>query len=198
MSVPSENNIVTYPGNGSQTVFPYTYRVLDADSLQVVLQLDDGSEEVQSFGTQYTVTGVGDYAGGSIQMAIAPLAGERITIRRKIPAFTQDVDLRNQGAFYAETHEDVFDRIIMMLQQLKTDVDRSAKVTITTAALGFNPEFPNPNPMKMIGWNEDATALVNHDFGTLYDGKIIQGGFYNSNGDPISEEEAVVINAGTY
>lgn len=198
MSVPSENNIVTYPGNGSQTVFPYTYRVLDADNLQVILRLASGLEVEQEFGNQYTVTGVGDYAGGSIQMVIAPLAGERITIRRKIPTFTQDVDLRNQGAFYAETHEDVFDRIIMMLQQLKTDVDRSAKVTITAAATGFKTEFPDPNPMKMIGWNEDATALVNHDFGTLYDGKIVQGGFYNADGDPVSEEEAVVINAGTY
>lgn len=197
MSVPSEINLNSYVCNGSQTSFSYTFRALSADDLQVVV-LTNGVETVKQFGFDYSVNGVGAYEGGSIVMGTAPAAGSRITVRRKIPTFTQDVDLRNQGAFFAETHEDVFDKMTMMMQQLKTDVDRSAKVTISAAASGFTTEFPAPKAMKIIGWNEDATALVNHDFGSLYDGKIIQGGFYDRQGQPLPEEVAAIIDAGRY
>lgn len=198
MSVPSEVNLVTALGNGTQTVFPYTFRVLSADNLQVVLQLEDETEVVKELGTDYSVSGVGSYNGGSVEMNVAPVTGERLTIRRVIPAFTQNVDLRNQGAFFAETHEDVFDLLTMMLQQVKTDVERSAKLTLSASAAGLSLEFPKPNSGKAIGWNDDADALVNLEVGSLYDGKVVQGGFYDQNGEPVPEDQAAIIDAGTY
>lgn len=198
MSVPSEINLVSYIGNGSQKLFPYTFRTFAADDLQVVLEDSDGAETTLTLNTHYTVSGVGSYTGGNVTLTTAPTSTQRITIRRKIPVFVQNTDLRNQGAFFAETHEDAFDLLTMMMQQLKTDLARSAKITISSAAAGVQVEFPKSKPMKIIGWNEDGTELVNHDFGTLYDGKIVQGGFYDQNGEASPEEQAAIINAGTY
>jgi hypothetical protein len=198
MSVPSETNLVSALSNGTQKVYPYTFRVMSADNLQVIVQSKAGVEQTKVLGTDYTVDGVGSYTGGSITLATAPLNGERVTIRRVIPTFTQSVDLRNQGAFFAETHEDVFDQLTMMLQQLKTDVARSAKLNLSSAASGLNVEFPKPKGNRAIGWNDEANALVNLEVGALYDGKTIQGGFYDNTGAPVPEEEAIVITAGTY
>lgn len=198
MSVPSEINMVTAVSNGTQKVYGYTFRVMSADNLQVIVQSKAGVEQTKVLGPDYTVDGVGSYTGGNVNFVTAPLNGERVTIRRVIPTFTQSVDLRNQGVFFAETHEDVFDQLTMMLQQLKTDVARSAKLNLSSAASGLNVEFPKPKGNRAIGWNDEANALVNLEVGALYDGKTIQGGFYDNTGAPIPEEDAIVITAGTY
>jgi hypothetical protein len=59
-------------------------------------------------------------------------------------------------------------------------------------------EFPKPKGNRAIGWNDEANALVNLEVGALYDGKTIQGGFYDNTGAPVPEEDAIVITAGTY
>jgi|688.fasta_scaffold386931_3 hypothetical protein len=198
MSVPAEINLVSYVANGTQTSFAYTYRILSADNLQVVVSDADGVETVKDFGFDYSVNGVGSYNGGAIVFTTAPTSGHRVTIRRVIPNFTQDVDLRNQGAFFAETHEDVFDLMTMMLQQLKTDVGRAAKVKVSTAAAGVSLEFPEPVEGRAIGWNDEGDKLVNLEVGSLYDGKVVEGGFYGSDGNAIPEDQATIIDAGTY
>jgi hypothetical protein len=73
---------------------------------------------------------VGSYSGGSITLASALTDGYALTIVRQVP-ITQETDLRNQGSFFAETHEDVFDRLTMVAQQLQEQIDRSAKLPVT-------------------------------------------------------------------
>lgn len=47
----------------------------------------------------------------------SPLAiGWQISIAREL-APTQETDLRNQGKFFAEVHEDAFDKLTMLIQQ---------------------------------------------------------------------------------
>jgi hypothetical protein len=99
----------------------------------VVTTADDlGIETELVLGDDYTVSGVGSYSGGSITLDTALTDGYAMTISRVLP-FTQETDLRNQGAFYAETHEDVFDRMAMVNQQLQEQIDRSAKLPITSS-----------------------------------------------------------------
>src|SRR5690606_39553808 len=43
---------------------------------------------------------------------------------------SSDLDLRNQGKFFAEIHEDTFDLIVMMAQQQQEQLDRAVKVPI--------------------------------------------------------------------
>ncbi|CCJ88679.1 Phage tail fibers [Cronobacter turicensis 564] len=117
MTVSTEVDHNDYTGNGATTNFDYTFRVFKKTDLVVsVLDLDNNLTEL-ILDTDYTVTGAGGYNGGKVILS-APLAnGWKISISRDVP-LTQETDLRNQGSFFPEVHEDAFDKLTMLIQQV--------------------------------------------------------------------------------
>ncbi|MHA3808607.1 hypothetical protein ACX1EA_23395, partial [Enterobacter bugandensis] len=105
-----------YTGNGVTTSFPYTFRIFKKTDLAVsVVDLNENIT-VLMLDTDYTVTNAGGYNGGNVVLT-APLAnGWKISIARELEP-TQETDLRNQGKFFAEVHEDAFDKLTMLIQQ---------------------------------------------------------------------------------
>lgn len=154
-----------YAGNGSQTVFAYTFKVFAASELQVVLRSAGGIETVQTLTTHYAVSGVGNDGGGNVTMVTAPPSGTTLTIVRNVP-FVQLTDLRNQGGFYPEVHERVFDRLTQQTQQLNDSIGRALQVAVSTPA-GVETTLPSPAPEKLIGWNAAGTGLQNFDASVL-------------------------------
>lgn len=116
MTVSTEVDHNEYTGNGVTTSFPYTFRIFNKSDLFVqVVDLDENITDL-ILDTDYTVTGAGGYTGGSVILS-EPLAnGRKISISRSLPV-TQETDLRNQGKFFAEVHEDAFDKLTMLIQQ---------------------------------------------------------------------------------
>lgn len=106
-----------YTGNGVTTSFPYTFRIFKKTDLAVsVVDLSENIT-VLVLDTDYTVTNAGGYNGGNVVLT-APLAtGWKISIARELEP-TQETDLRNQGKFFAEVHEDAFDKLTMLIQQV--------------------------------------------------------------------------------
>lgn len=106
-----------YTGNGVTTSFPYTFRIFKKTDLAVsVVDLNENITELV-LDTDYTVTNAGGYNGGNVVLT-APLAnGWQISIARELEP-TQETDLRNQGKFFAEVHEDAFDKLTMLIQQV--------------------------------------------------------------------------------
>ncbi|TKB32086.1 MAG: hypothetical protein E5W81_30905, partial [Mesorhizobium sp.] len=119
MTVASETNRSgPYNGNGVTTVFDYEFRIIKETHLKVIKTVTaTGVETTLTLGANYTVSGVGAAGGGQITALVAPVAGETITILRKVP-FVQETDLENQGAYYAETVETVADLAAMRDQEL--------------------------------------------------------------------------------
>lgn len=108
-----------YTGNGVTTSFPYTFRIFQKTDLTVSVLDLNGNLTVLVLDTDYTVTNAGGYTGGSVVLT-APLAnGWQISIARELEA-TQETDLRNQGKFFAEVHEDAFDKLTMLIQQVSS------------------------------------------------------------------------------
>lgn len=122
-----------YSGNGVTTVFAYNFKVFDASELQVVLLDAAGQQTTLTLTTHYSVTGAGAAAGGTVVMATAPASGETLTITRNV-ALTQETDLRQQGGFYPEVHERVFDRLSMGLIQLRELIGRSLRMPVVDAS----------------------------------------------------------------
>lgn len=119
MTVSTEVDHNDYTGNGVTTSFPYTFRIFHKSDL--VVQVVDLSENITelTLDTDYTVTGAGGYTGGNVVLS-SPLAdGYQISISRELPV-TQETDLRNQGKFFAEVHEDAFDKLTMLIQQVRS------------------------------------------------------------------------------
>ncbi|WP_262017010.1 hypothetical protein [Serratia liquefaciens] len=117
MTVSTEISREEYTGNGVTTDFDYRFRVFSADEL--VVSVADTTENISTLvlNTDYTVTGVGSRTGGKVKL-VNPLANAwRISIERDLPV-TQETDVRNQGNFFPEVHEDAWDKLTMLIQQV--------------------------------------------------------------------------------
>ncbi|EOT8682823.1 hypothetical protein ACNENB_001016 [Escherichia coli] len=119
MTVSTEVDHNEYTGNGVTTSFPYTFRIFNKSDLVVqVVDLDENIA-VLALDTDYSVTGAGGYNGGNVILSKALANGYQISISRELPV-TQETDLRNQGKFFAEVHEDAFDKLTMLIQQVRS------------------------------------------------------------------------------
>ncbi|ETS99812.1 hypothetical protein [Providencia alcalifaciens] len=118
MTVSTEISSNEYTGNGVTTDFDYKFRIFKASNLSVTTSDADGDNVVTlRLGTDYTVTDVNKSAGGKVILT-KPLADKhQISIARVIP-IVQETSFRNQGKFLAETHEDAFDYLTMLMQRL--------------------------------------------------------------------------------
>lgn len=116
MTVASELNHNQYTGNGQTTSFDYEFRIFKNSHLLVQVTNLEGVITTLVLGTDYTVTGVGA-SGGKVVLTNPLAAGWAISLDRNLP-IVQETDLRNQGTFYAETHEDAFDYLTMLIQRV--------------------------------------------------------------------------------
>ncbi len=117
MTVSTEIDSEEFTGNGVTTIFPYLFRIPQSSNM-IVTRIDlSDVESLLVLGTDYTITGVGGYFGGNVILNAPLAAGYGLTLVRDLP-ITQETDLRNQGTFFAEVHEDVFDKLTMLIQQV--------------------------------------------------------------------------------
>ncbi|HAO7504646.1 TPA: phage tail protein [Escherichia coli] len=116
MTVSTEVDHNEYTGNGVTTSFPYTFRIFKKSDLVVQVSDLNGNVTKLVLDAGYTVTGAGTYSGGAVVLPSPLAAGWRITIERVLDV-VQETDLRNQGKFFPEVHEDAFDYLTMLIQR---------------------------------------------------------------------------------
>lgn len=115
MTVNTIESSADFDTNGATVNFPFFFKFLANDDLVVTYVDSLGTSTVLALGTHYTVSGAGSEEGGSITTTSA-LASGKLNVSRDMDTY-QQTSLRNQGKFLAETHEDVFDRLTMLIQQ---------------------------------------------------------------------------------
>lgn len=171
MSLASSTNRVDYIGNGTVDTYAYTFRIFSNTDLLVTIRDTNGAETELTLTTHYTVTGVGEASGGNVVLVSGSfnwldadgdlLTDYVITIRRVRP-LTQSTDIRNQGSFFPETHEDAFDHFVMIDQQQDDELSRSAKLPETLTSAEFDPTLPvtmPDNPGLAIVVNDDGDGF---------------------------------------
>lgn len=165
MTISSETSKNTYSGNGSTTVFQYTFRILDEDEISVQLKNNStGVITTQTITTHYTVSGVGESAGGNITFVTAPASGYTVILVRDT-TFTQETDYEEYAAFPAASHENALDKLTMLAQQLNEALVRTLKVD--PAVSGFEGQVVGtPAASNIIRVNSDGDGL---EFSTAVD-----------------------------
>lgn len=124
-----------YTGNGSQTSFPFTFKVFTTADVQVIRTDLAGNETTLVLGTDYTVTlnsNQDSNPGGTVTTTSAPASGFLITLTSQVSA-TQSTDLTNQGGFYPNVINTALDKMTILVQQLKEQVSRAVKVNISSS-----------------------------------------------------------------
>lgn len=122
-------------GNGVTTAFPFTYKVFSASNVQVVLT--DALGVITTLTTGYSISLNADQdnnPGGTVTYPSmgSPLASPAtlLLLGDDLP-YTQENDITNAGRFLPQAVEDSLDKLTILAQQVKADVDNSIRVPDT-------------------------------------------------------------------
>lgn len=137
MTVNSLTNSAEFATDGINRLFPFYFKFLDKKDLVVAFVNSAGVGTTLTLNVDYTVSGEGSEGGGQVTTTVAPAALGRLVVAREMEA-TQKTALRNQGRFFAEVHETVFDRLTMLLQQAMALAGRALR-TSTLEPGGIDP-----------------------------------------------------------
>jgi hypothetical protein len=167
MTVSSTSTKNSYSGDGSTTVFAYTFKIFDDDDIIVILRTDaTGGETVQTKGTHYSVSGVGNAGGGNITFVTAPASGITVVLIRATVQ-TQTTDYTPNDPFPAASHEDALDRLTLMVQDQQEELDRAIKVsrtnTITSSEFTIG---PSDRANKVFAFDANGDFSVTQEIGT--------------------------------
>ena len=177
MTVASSTARVSYSGNGSTTSFSVTFYFLEDSHLQVIIRSSTGTETIKTLGTDYTVSGAGNPAGGSVVFGTAPASGQTVVIVRNVP-LTQQTDYQANDPFPAESHEEALDKLTMLTQQLQDALTRSIKLSATNTM--SSTEFTvgaADRANKILAFDSAGEIAVTQEIGT-YRGNWASGTAY--------------------
>jgi len=121
MAVQEQVPYVNYVGNGVTTAFAYPFKVLEAQDLAVIL-----NDVTQPSGS-YTVSGLGNDAGGTVTFPVAPGAGVAISLQSDV-VLARTTDYQQNGDILAETQDNDFDRIWLALGSVRSLVGGAIRV----------------------------------------------------------------------
>jgi hypothetical protein len=174
-----------YTGDGVTTVYAYDFPIQQTSHLRVT-KATTASPPVETTlteGVDYSVSGAGSATGGNVTLTAAITNGHHLTFRR-ILTLNQQTDIRNQGAFFPEIHEDAFDQFVMMIMQLQEQINRALTFQPTSTKSGYTMADPVAN--KALRWNSTGTAIE------LYDPTAAGGIAYTAPSNPMYSTDADV------
>lgn len=168
MTILSATSRMTYTGNGGASNYSFTYKIFNEEDLLVTVRHPTtGAETELTLTTDYTVT-IASNGTGSITLVDADqawLTGAFLTtawvlVIRRVVDLTQETDIRNQGAFFPENHEDAFDYLMMSIQQVQDEVSRSLKVNETDDPLTLTMPTATERASQFLGFDADGEPIA--------------------------------------
>lgn len=169
MTVSNTTSVVQYTGNGATVNWPTGFRFFKNTDLVVTRRSVAGVTTALILNTDYSVTGANALNGGTVTTTNPLAVGELLTIARVLTV-QQLTDLRNQGDYFAEIHEDVFDYLTMLIQQ--TGESDSRALRHPRDSEHYQAEARRIVDLEDPVDVQDATTKgwVNRYFGSLIDG----------------------------
>ena len=156
MTISSTINENHYIGSDSTDTFSYAYKIFAETDLLVTQKDASNVETTLVLNTGYTVTGVGETAGGTIVLTGGYLTTGFVLSIKRVPPIIQLTDIRNLGDSFPETIENTFDNFIMIAQYLDNNIGRAVSIPETT--INFDTELPEPEASKWPRVNAAATG----------------------------------------
>ena len=125
-------------GTGSQTAWPFTFKVFATGDIKVVTADSEGVETVCVLDTDYTVTLNANQETSPGGTVTYPVSGSALPVGSVLSIvgdldYDQGLDLPSGGSFSPTALENQLDRTTMQIQQLKEAVDRAAKLPVTNS-----------------------------------------------------------------
>ena len=134
MTITTETSSVVYNGDGVTLEFPYLFKILENEDLNVFI---NGVFIAPDHATYpYTISGAGEDAGGLVTFTLTPpLVGtSNVSILRDMEA-TQEIDYTPYDDFPAESHERGLDKLTMLVQEATRDVTLAIRIPANEVGL---------------------------------------------------------------
>jgi hypothetical protein len=151
-----------YIENGVTTAFAAPFRFKSATDLIVRRYYADGTNALLAYGVDYSATGGGSDAGGTVTVTAAAVAGTRLRIRRRTTR-AQATQYPQGDRFPAAAHEDALDRAMLIDQEQDDDLgdlDACAlKVAVGDAAAG-SLELPSDRASRLLAFDETKRPIA--------------------------------------
>lgn len=187
MTVSTNTSTVSYNGDGVTTVLAVPFYFLANSQLEVQQTNNNVSPPVTTtlvLGTNYTVSGALNEAGGSVTLTVAAPTGYVTAISRNVPA-TQLVHYVPNDPFPASTHEQALDQLTMLCQQLLTALGYTVSLPASASNNGVSSVLPYPLPSQFLAWDPTGKFLTNASPtgvgpGTIFDSMVASAAAINA------------------
>lgn len=150
---------VHYVADGVQTAFTYPFPIFETADIDV---LSNGVPA--NFG--YTITGAGESDGGAILYAVAPAAGTRITLLRRL-TIERVTDFQSNGVLRAMTLNDELDRQVAALQEVRDDVSGAIRLDASDPPAGMVLPLRGARAEKLLGFDAMGEVTTYARSGTI-------------------------------
>lgn len=127
MTVVSEVDKEIYVATGSDATYVYPFRILLATDLVVQVMATNGDITTLVLDTDYTVTGVQAYGGGTITLTAGNLGAGNVLLLFRDPLITQQTSLQQQGSYSPTSVETMDDKLTMIAQALQTQIRHAVR-----------------------------------------------------------------------
>lgn len=159
-----DDALIQYTAVGGETQFTYDFPIFNKTHLVVLRQTTAASAPVtMAEGTGYTVGGVGAQAGGAITLVTpaSATASEVYTLFRDVPE-ERVTDFTQTGSFNAATVNREMDLTAMQIQQLRRDLDRSARMDTFDPGLAADMLLPAKatRASQFAAWDADGKWIA--------------------------------------
>lgn len=158
MTLPANQRRDRYVATGGQTVFPYTFRVFAAGDL-VVERLRAGVTTTLALTTDYTVSGVGNDAGGNVTLTAGALAGDIIAIVSS-QANQRTTDFSESGDFRAAAVNAELDRLWIGIQQLAQELVRQITAPRSDPPSSYVLPPREARPNRLLGFDSNGDVVL--------------------------------------
>lgn len=166
MTISSLTNRVDYIGNGFVTAYDYTFKILDATDLIVLIDGDTPA----ILGTDYTVTNVGSDQGGLVLLATPLGSGLPLTILRS-PVLDQLSHYTPNDLFPASVNENALDKLTSISQALSERLGRC--IAFRANSTQHDKPIDDLVGGKFLRVADDAESIQMVDIVTIDSGAIV-------------------------
>lgn len=159
--ISSTDNSIIYDCDGSQTLFPFNFPLLEKEDLIVTLIDSEGSETELNLGVHYTMSAASnDYMnGGNVTTISTYAAGNQLALVREV-SLTQETDYEEGDSFPAEVHEAALDRLTLIVQQLDAKINRQMIAPLSDGKVTLTLPKKSERANKLLGFDADGNPVA--------------------------------------
>ena len=176
MTVTTTSNRNDHIGDGSTTLFAFTFAIQQSTDMTVYF---DGVVKLSGYVVSINSNGV----GGTVSFSVAPSNDVAVSLLREVE-YTQETSLPTETNIPEATLENAYDKNTMLAQQLKEITDRCLKLSVDTVGVDANLPNPTDTPGYVLVANDDGDGFELKSANEIFND--MEGGGYGDVIGPVS------------